>query len=204
MPDTVLQPLNADPAADAAHLATLHERLLRRGVEQGVVDLTYRVVDTPVGRLLLAATPAGLVRVAFESEGHDAVLDSLASSVGPRVLHDPDGFAQLAHELGEYFSGRSRSFSVPVDLRLARGFRREVLGRLREIPYGSTRSYAAVAASAGHPRAVRAVGTACATNPIPIVVPCHRVVRSDGTPGGYLGGPDAKAFLLRLESATAA
>lgn len=209
MPDSILAPLaplttlTTPTSDDTRHLAGLHERLLRAATTDDLVDVTYRVVDTPIGPLLLAATPAGIVRVAFASEGHDAVLESLAARVGPRVLLDPNGFGQLSDELGDYFAGRRRTFDVPVDLRLAQGFRREVLGRLREIPYGSTSSYAAVAASAGHPRAVRAVGTACATNPIPIVVPCHRVVRSDGTPGGYLGGPETKAFLLRLESAAA-
>ncbi|HET8594546.1 MAG TPA: methylated-DNA--[protein]-cysteine S-methyltransferase [Intrasporangium sp.] len=203
MPDSVLEPLTIPTPDDARHIARLHERLLHTATEHDLVDVTYRTVDTPIGPLLLAATPAGVVRVAFASEGHDAVLDTLAARVGPRILHDPDGFAQLVHELGEYFAGHRRGFEVPVDLRLAQGFRREVLGRLREIPYGSTSSYAAVAASAGNPRAVRAVGSACATNPIPIVVPCHRVVRSDGTPGGYLGGPETKAFLLRLESSAA-
>lgn len=201
MPDTLLQSLGAPTGTDAHRLADLHRRLLHDATAHDLIDLTYRVVATPVGPLLLAATSAGLVRVAFDSEGHDAVLADLAAAVGPRILHDADGFATLADELDEYFAGHRRAFDVPVDLRLAHGFRREVLGRLREIPYGSTRSYAAVAASAGHPRAVRAVGTACASNPVPIVVPCHRVVRSDGTPGGYLGGPEAKAFLLRLERA---
>jgi methylated-DNA-[protein]-cysteine S-methyltransferase len=203
MPDFVLEPLTVPTPDEVRHLGGLHARLLHAATEHDLVDVTYRIVDTPIGPLLLAATPAGVVRVAFASEGHDAVLDTLAARVGPRILHDPNGFARLVHELGEYFAGRRRSFEVPLDLRLAQGFRRQVLGRLRDIPYGSTRSYAAVAASAGNPRAVRAVGTACATNPVPIVVPCHRVVRSDGTAGGYLGGPETKAFLLRLESAAA-
>lgn len=193
------------PAPDEPeHLARLHSRLLHDARDEGLVDVTYRVVPTPVGPLLLAATSAGLVRVAFESETQDSVLDALAEQVGSRIIHDPNGFDDLVAQLGEYFAGRRHTFDVPVDLRLAHGFRLEVLGWLREIPYGTTRSYAAVAASAGHPRATRAVGSACATNPVPIVVPCHRVVRSDGTAGGYRGGPDAKAFLLRLESTAAA
>lgn len=204
MSDTVLQSLTEPSPGDAQHLTELRARLLAASTEHGLVDLTYRVVDTPVGPLLLAATPAGLARVAFASEGHEAVLDQLAATIGSRILHDPNGFGELVSELREYFAGGRHGFDVPVDLRLAHGFRREVLGRLREIPYGSTRSYAAVAASTGHPRAVRAVGSACATNPVPIVVPCHRVVRSDGTAGGYLGGPETKAFLLRLEAAPAA
>ncbi|MDN5797366.1 MAG: methylated-DNA--[protein]-cysteine S-methyltransferase [Intrasporangium sp.] len=203
MPDTVLDPLTVPTPDDEQHLDRLHGQLVRGAAERDLVDLTYRVVDSPIGPLLLAATPAGLVRLAFESEGRDAVLESLATLIGPRVLHDPNGIAGMAEQLGEYFAGRRRAFEVPVDLRLAHGFRLDVLGQLRQIPYGATRSYAAVAASAGRPRAVRAVGSACAHNPVPLVVPCHRVVRSDGTPGGYLGGPEAKAFLLRLESTAA-
>src|SRR5690606_33051107 len=106
-----------------------------------------------------------------------------------------------ARELDEYFEGRRRSFDLPLDLRLSTGFRREVVNHLPSIGYGRTESYAQVAAAAGHPRAVRAVGSACATNPLPVVVPCHRVVRSDGTLGGYLGGPEAKTALLALEHA---
>ena len=182
-------------------LTALHDLLVERASATRSLDVGYRVVDSPVGHLLLAATDLGLTRLAFESEGHDAVLDSLATRVGSRILRDDRRFDALARELDDYFSGRRRTFDTPVDLRLAHGFRLEVLQRLRDIPYGHTESYAHVAASAGNPRAVRAVGSACATNPVPIVVPCHRVVRSDGGLGGYLGGLAAKRLLLEVEAA---
>ncbi len=185
----------------AADVTVLHDRLVERASATGSLDLRYHVVDSPVGRLLLAATEVGLTRLAFESEDHDAVLDALATRIGSRILRDDKRFDVLARELDDYFGGRRHSFDIPVDLRLAHGFRLDVLRHLRDIPYGHTESYAQVAASAGNPRAVRAVGSACATNPLPIVVPCHRVVRSDGGLGGYLGGTAAKRLLLDVEAA---
>lgn len=167
----------------------------------GVLDVAYREVDSPVGGLLLAATEAGLLRVAFDREGYDAVLERLAHEVSPRVLRAPARLERAARELGEYFAGTRTAFELPLDLRLARGFRAEVLGHLRGVGYGRTASYAALASLTSSPRAVRAVGSACATNPLPVVVPCHRVLRSDGGLGGYLGGPPAKAALLALEAA---
>ena len=189
------------PAPDAATLARLRDTLARRAEAAGLLDVAYRDLDSPLGPLLLAATADGLVRVAFDREGHDDVLEELAASVSPRVLHAPARLDATARQLDEYFAGRRRSFDVPVDLRLARGFRREVLEHLRAIPYGTTESYAAVASAAGSPNAVRAAGSACATNPVPLVVPCHRVVRSDGSTGQYRGGADAKRLLLALEAA---
>jgi methylated-DNA-[protein]-cysteine S-methyltransferase len=189
-----------DPAEPAA-LAALHATLARRAEEEGLLDVAYRTLDTPVGRLLVAATPAGVVRLAFETEDADSVLTELATQVSPRVLQAPARLDRVAAELEEYLAGRRHAFDVPVDLRLARGFRREVLERLRQVPYARTVSYAELAARAGSPRAVRAVGTACALNPVPLVVPCHRVVRSDGAPGGYRGGSDVKRRLLAMEAA---
>ena len=157
-------------------------------------------MDSPIGPLLLAATPAGLVRVAFEREDHDAVLAQLAADISPRILHSGRRTDDAARELDEYFAGRRRDFDVPVDLQLVHGFRRAVISHLSDIAYGATESYATVAAAAGSPAAVRAVGTACAHNPVPIVVPCHRVIRSDGAIGQYLGGVEAKAMLLALEA----
>lgn len=178
----------------------LHARLVAAAESAGLLDVAYRTVDTPIGELLLAATERGLVRVAFACEDHDSVLEQLAARVSPRVLHAPDRLDQAAREIEEYFARRRRTFDVPLDVRLSSGFRRTVLSQLVEIRYGMTASYAAVAAAAGNPKAVRAVGTACATNPLPVVVPCHRVVRSDGAVGQYLAGPDTKRRLLRLES----
>ena len=180
-------------------LGPLHDRLVAAAQADGLLDVAYRTLDTPVGTLLLAATEQGLVRVAYDVEGHDAVLSTLASRVSPRVLAAPGRLDLLARELDEYFAGSRREFDVPLDRRLSSGFRAEVLRHLPEIGYGHTESYAQVAAAAGNARAVRAVGSACATNPLPVVVPCHRVVRSDGSIGGYAGGPAAKRALLTLE-----
>jgi methylated-DNA-[protein]-cysteine S-methyltransferase len=197
----LLAPSTGEPdAAERSALELLQGAIARRAQEEDLLDVAYRALDSPVGRLLLAATPAGVVRVAFPVEDPDAVLEMLAARVSPRVLHAPARLDGVARELDEYFAGRRRAFDAPVDLQLAGGFRRTVLERLTEVPYARTVSYAELAARAGSPRAVRAVGTACALNPVPLVVPCHRVVRSDGKPGGYRGGPDAKRALLALEA----
>lgn len=179
----------------------LHAQLAGRAERDGLLDVAYRTVDSPVGALLLAATSDGLVRVAFDREDHDAVLVRLATDVSPRILRTPIRLDGAARQLDEYFAGRRRVFDVAVDLRLARGFRRRVLDHLRAIPYGKTESYATVAEASGHPNAVRAVGSACSHNPVPVIVPCHRVVRSDGTIGQYLGGAEAKQALLAMEAA---
>jgi len=181
-------------------LTRLHARLAADADRDGVLDVAYRTVDSPVGPLLIAATPAGLVRVAFAIEGHDAVLQNLSDRVSSRLLHAPARLDAVAHQLDEYFAGRRHSFDVPLDWQLSKGFRRLVLGHLAvDIDYGSTASYGTLARLSGSPKAVRAVGTTCATNPIPVVVPCHRVVRADGTLGRYRGGPAAKRALLDLE-----
>ena len=200
---------SADPVANLAtaypvtdsDLDRLRARLADAADGRGVLDVAYRTIDTPVGPLLLAATPAGLVRVAFASEGLDDVLQQLADRISPRVLAAPARLDATARQVDEYFAGQRRSFHVPLDWQLSTGFRRTVLTHLAaEIGYGRTASYSSLAALAGNPRAVRATGTACATNPIPVVVPCHRVIRLDGSPGRYRGGPEAKLALLGLES----
>jgi methylated-DNA-[protein]-cysteine S-methyltransferase len=180
----------------------LRGRLAAAAEAEGILDVAYRTVDTPVGPLLLAATEQGLVRVAYPNQGHDAVLQALADRISPRVLHAPARLDPVARQLDDYFAGRRRRFDVPLDWRLSTGFRSTVLYHLAtDVDYGRTASYAALAALAGNPRAVRAVGTACATNPLPVVVPCHRVVRSDGAIGNYAGGVEAKRTLLDLEAA---
>jgi methylated-DNA-[protein]-cysteine S-methyltransferase len=183
------------PAPGHAELDALRARLVAGADATGLLDLTYRTVDSPIGPLLLVAGPAGLVRVAFEREGHDEVLAQLAGAISARILHSGRRTDAVATELDEYFAGRRRAFDVPVDLQLVHGFRRAVISHLRDIAYGATESYAQVARAAGSPAAVRAVGTACAHNPVPVVV------RSDGTIGQYLGGVEAKAALLALEGA---
>jgi methylated-DNA-[protein]-cysteine S-methyltransferase len=184
-------------------LAVLHERLAAAADSGGLLDVAYRTVDSPVGPLLLAGTEQGLVRIAFAGEGHDAVLQALADKISPRVLHAPARLDAAARELAEYFAGQRRGFDLPLDWRLSAGFRRTVLSHLPEIGYGHTASYAAIARLAGNPRAIRAAATACATNPLPVVVPCHRVVLADGRIGNYRGGPEAKRTLLTLEEEAA-
>jgi methylated-DNA-[protein]-cysteine S-methyltransferase len=179
----------------------LHERLVADAEREGLLDLAYRTVDSPVGPLLLAATEQGLVKVAFDRQDHDAVLAGLAETVSPRILRAPARLDTVTRQLEEYFTGGRRSFDVSLDFRLAHGFRLSVLEHLPDIGYGHTESYAQVAAAAGSPKAVRAVGTACALNPLPLVVPCHRVVRSDGSFGQYAGGEEAKRTLLTMEAA---
>jgi methylated-DNA-[protein]-cysteine S-methyltransferase len=188
----------APPTED--DLASLYVRLAACADEEGLLDVAYRTLDTPVGMLLLAATPTGLVRVAYEREGLDTVLDRLADKISPRILYAPMRLDDAARQLEEYFARRRTRFDVPIDLRLSGGFRRSVLSYLPTIAYGHTASYRSVAAAVHNPKAVRAVGSACATNPLPLVIPCHRVVRSGGQLGGYVGGPEIKHRLLELEA----
>lgn len=183
------------------HLGRLHDRLAAAAEDNELLDVAYRTVDSPVGDLLLAATATGLVRVAYVCEDHDRVLQVLSDRISPRILHYPARLDTAARELDEYFTGRRHTFAVALDRRLSTGFQATVLRHLADVEYGHTASYAALAQLAGRPKAFRAVGTACATNPLPVVVPCHRVVKSDGSMGGYLGGVDAKAMLLELEAA---
>ena len=201
-----IDPTTADVLAplydtDPATLSRLRDSLVGAAADAGLLDIAYRTLDTPIGSLLLASTEQGLVRVAFDREDHDLVLVALAQSISPRILLSPARLDGVARQLSEYFAGQRKSFDLPLDFRLSSGFRRSVLAHLPEIAYGQTESYAQVAAATGNPRAVRAVGSACATNPLPVVVPCHRVVRSDGSYGQYRGGEEAKRSLLTLESA---
>jgi methylated-DNA-[protein]-cysteine S-methyltransferase len=184
---------------DPLALSRLRDSLVGAAAAANLLDVAYRTIDSPVGKLLLAATERGLVRVAFDREDHDLVLVGLADKISPRVLLSPTRLEDATRQLSEYFDGGRTSFALALDFSLASGFRRAVLAHLPAIAYGHTESYSQVALAAGSPRAVRAVGTACATNPIPIVLPCHRVVRADGSFGGYRGGPAAKSLLLQLE-----
>jgi methylated-DNA-[protein]-cysteine S-methyltransferase len=182
----------------------MHERTRRfaeRAADAGLLDVAYATADSPLGQVLVAATPRGLVKVALPNEETDKVLAALAASVSPRILEHPGRLDEARRELEEYFDGRRTSFDLPVDWRLSHGFRRRVLRELPRIPYGETRTYSEIAASAGNPRAQRAAGSACGSNPVPLVVPCHRVVRTGGQIGNYGGGPEMKEFLLELEDA---
>ncbi|MFB7113334.1 MULTISPECIES: methylated-DNA--[protein]-cysteine S-methyltransferase [unclassified Streptomyces] len=188
-------------AVDADTLSRLHRRLEQAAEQADLIDVAYTTIDSPVGKLLLAATPKGLVRVAYAGEDHDRVLEALGQKLSPRILRAPKRLDEAVREIDEYFARRRQVFDLTLDLSLSRGFRRLVQTHLPEIEYGQTRSYRDMAELVGNPKAVRAVGTACATNPLPIVVPCHRVLRTDGTLGGYIGGLEAKTTLLDLEAA---
>ena len=192
-PATALPPLDPE-------LERLRDRLAAAAESADLLDVGYTTTDSPFGPLLLAATRQGLVRLAFAREDHDAVLARLADRVSPRVLRAPARLDAVRRQLDEYFAGRRRDFALDVDLRLSSGFRRTVLDHLRVLPYGRTETYTEVARATASPRAVRAVGSACATNPVPVVVPCHRVLRTDGSLGGYVGGLEVKTGLLALEA----
>lgn len=166
---------------------------------QAKPEVAYHTLDTPIGPLLLAATAVGLVRVAFECEDFDTVRAELGERLHTHVVLDPERLAGAVTEIGHYFTGTLREFTGPLDQALSSGFRAEVHRYLPQIPYGQTQSYREIAQALGNPGAVRAVGSACATNPLPIIVPCHRVVRSDGSLGGYRGGLEIKRTLLALE-----
>lgn len=185
----------------AGTIDRLRVRLAREAQAGHILDVAYRTVASPVGELLVAATDRGVLRIAFQREGFDRVLDVIAARVSPRILESPARTDDVVRELDEYFNGTRRTFDLPLDHRLSAGFRELVQRSLPQIAYGHTATYKDVAALVGNPGAVRAVGTACATNPLPLVVPCHRVLRSDGTIGGYAGGGEAKAALLALERA---
>jgi methylated-DNA-[protein]-cysteine S-methyltransferase len=174
-------------------------RLAERASAESLLDVAYATADSPFGTLLLARTPKGLVRVGLPNQDADQLLVDLATRVSPRVLEAPAQLDEARRELELYFEGRLTEFDLPLDWQLSRDFRRRVLRAIARIPYGQTRSYTQMASSAGNERAVRAAGTACGTNPIPVVVPCHRVLRSGGALGGYGGGLPMKQALLRLE-----
>jgi methylated-DNA-[protein]-cysteine S-methyltransferase len=180
-------------------IAELNARVAAAAEAEGLLDIAYARADSPVGDLLLAATPRGLVRVSFGTEDGDEVLSRLASDISPRVLESPARLDEARRELDEYFAGRRREFALPLDWRLSSGFRRRVLRATARIPFGETATYSGMARAAGSPRAHRAAGTALGANPLPIVVPCHRVLRAGGALGGYGGGLPAKETLLRLE-----
>jgi methylated-DNA-[protein]-cysteine S-methyltransferase len=194
--------LRRDAAATDDAFAAARERFAARASGEGLVAVGYEDHETPIGTLRIGATPQGVVRVILPLEDADAGVRELAARLSPRILRiTTPAIAGARRELDEYFDGRRRTFDVPLDWSLTRAFRREVLRATAAIPYGETSSYRGVAVAAGSPNAVRAAGSALATNPIPILVPCHRVLRTDGALGQYRGGPEAKARLLALEGA---
>jgi methylated-DNA-[protein]-cysteine S-methyltransferase len=191
----------ARSSSNTARADAASAKFLRRAERDGLLDIAYTEADTPVGRLLLAATARGLVRVSFPVESSDAVLEQLVRKISPRVLESPARLDSARRELDLYFEGKLTDFDLPLDWQLSKGFYRKVLRTTARIPYGKTRSYGEVAKRSGSPRAVRATGTALGSNPLPIIVPCHRVLRTGGGLGGYGGGLEVKETLLELEGA---
>jgi methylated-DNA-[protein]-cysteine S-methyltransferase len=188
-------------AATLPSAATLD---LQRVAGEGLLDVAYATVDSPLGPLVVAATPRGLVRLAYTGSRDEVeVIEDLAGQLSPRILEAPERLDDVRRELDEYFEGRSVDFELPIDWSLTRGFTGKVLRQTARIGYGKTSTYAEVAGRAGSPRAVRAAGNALGSNPIPVVVPCHRVLRTGGALGGYTGGVERKEFLLRLEGVLA-
>ena len=189
----------ASPPGGPPHLEELTARLRARADRDGLLDVAYAAVDSPLGPLTVLVTRAGLLRVSYQDEPLEATLQETADRISPRVLEAPERIDAVRRELDEYFSGRRRTFDLPLDWRLVRGFAVEVLRATARVPFGDLTTYQAVATAAGSPRAYRAAGNALGSNPIPIVVPCHRVVHTGGGLGGYTGGLSRKEFLLDLE-----
>ena len=186
--------------SDIAAVRRATDRVRERALAEDLIDIGYATLDTPIGRLLVAATAVGIVRIGFEDEG-DGPLIELSALVSPRIMETPGRVDEARRQLDSYFDRGLRQFNLPLDWRLVGSFGRRVLGRVARVPYGGVESYGDVAVEIGHPRAARAVGNAVGANPMPIVVPCHRVVRTGGALGGYGGGLPRKRFLLELEGA---
>jgi methylated-DNA-[protein]-cysteine S-methyltransferase len=201
--DTIEQALRSARSGDGAPEQAL-QRLDARIAQQRLADVNYAAVDSPFGELLLAATKRGLVRLAFPEEDGEEVLQRLSERISPRIVAAAGGeLDEMRRELDEYFAGRRRRFELPLDWSLVGPFGRRVLGAAARIPFGEVSTYTRIAAKAGSPSASRAAGNALGANPIPIVVPCHRVLRIGGALGGYAGGLDRKRYLLELEGALA-
>jgi methylated-DNA-[protein]-cysteine S-methyltransferase len=188
-----------DAAAPSLDLERFRDALARRAVDAGVLDVAYAPYDSPLGELTVIVTPRGLVRLSYPGEEIEAQLDELAMRVSPRILAATARTDAVRRQLDDYFAGHRRSFSVPIDWRLVRGFAGSVLRATARIPFGAVSTYREIAAAAGSPNAYRAAGNALGSNPVPIVVPCHRVLHAGGGLGGYTGGLDRKRYLLQLE-----
>jgi methylated-DNA-[protein]-cysteine S-methyltransferase len=187
-------PLDVDAFRDA---------LARRADEEGLLDVAYGSYDSPLGSLTVIVTPRGLVRLSYPGEAVERQLGEIADRVSPRILEAPERTDEVRRQLDDYFAGHRRGFDVPVDWRLVRGFAGDVLRATARIPFGAVSSYREVAAAAGSPNAYRAAGNALGSNPVPIVVPCHRVLHAGGGLGGYTGGLERKRYLLTLEGVLA-
>jgi methylated-DNA-[protein]-cysteine S-methyltransferase len=202
MTDDLERRLGAAPAP-SLDLGALRERLAHRAADERLLDVAYGTYESPLGPLTVMVTPRGLVRLSYPGEGIDDQLGELADRISPRILEAPERTDQVRRQLDAYFAGRSHVFDVRIDWRLVRGFAGDVLRATARIPFGSVSSYREIAAEAGSPNAYRAAGNALGSNPVPIVVPCHRVLHAGGGLGGYTGGLDRKRYLLRLEGVLA-
>lgn len=189
------------PPGPKLDVGRLRADLARRAAEAGILDVAYGTYESPLGPLTLFVTRRGLLRVSYPGKPLEAQVEEVAAVVSPRVLAAPERTDDARRQLEDYFGGVRRRFELPIDWSLMRGFRADVLRATGRIPFGSVATYRQVAAEAGSPRAYRAAGNALGSNPVPIVVPCHRVLHSGGGLGGYTGGLDRKRFLLRLEGA---
>jgi methylated-DNA-[protein]-cysteine S-methyltransferase len=192
------QQLRDAPVAELDRRA-LNAALAQRARSSGLLDVAYAELDSPIGELIIFVTPRGLLRIKYADEPIEGVLADVADRVSPRILRAPSRTDPVRRELDGYFALRRQRFDLPIDWSLVHGFAGGVLRETARIPFGDVRSYGQVAARAGSPRAARAAGNALGSNPIPIVVPCHRVLHADGKLGGYSGGLDRKRFLLALE-----
>jgi len=190
--------LSSAPAA-APDREALMSRLRDQAARDGLLDVAYGTLESPLGALRVFVTPAGLLRIGFSDESLEATFQETADRISPRILEAPERTDAVRRELDEYFDGRRRTFELALDWRLVRGFAVKVLRATARVPFGAVTTYQAVAGAAGSPRAYRAAGNALGSNPIPIVVPCHRVLHSGGRLGGYAGGPERKSYLLGLE-----
>jgi methylated-DNA-[protein]-cysteine S-methyltransferase len=199
MTDDLERRLSAARPSTPLDIDRLRAELARRGSDEGHLDVAYGFADSPLGPLTVIVTGRGLVRLSYAHEAVDEQLDEIATRLSPRILESADRTGAVRRQLDEYFAGHRRRFDVPIDWRLMRGFAGEVLRATARIPFGSVSSYRDVATQAGSPNAYRAAGNALGSNPIPIVVPCHRVLHAGGGLGGYTGGLERKRYLLRLE-----
>lgn len=199
MTDELERRLRAASVPGDPDVEALRRRLAERALAAGLLDVAVGTLDTPLGELTAFVSPRGLIRLSYPGEGIDAQLDEIAARISPRILRAPERTDDVRRQLDEYFAGRRHAFDLPIDWRLVRGFTVEVLRATARIPYGAVSSYREVAAEAGSPNAYRAAGNALGSNPVPIVVPCHRVLHAGGGLGGYTGGLERKRHLLRLE-----
>ena len=199
MTDELERRLRERVPVPALDVARLRDALARRAATEGVLDVAYGRADSPLGPLTVFVTPRGVARISYAHEEVAEQLEEAAARLSPRLLASPERTDVVRRQLDEYFDGRRRSFDLPIDWRLVRGFAGEVLRATARIPFGAVSSYREVAAEAGSPNAYRAAGNALGSNPIPIVVPCHRVLHAGGGLGGYTGGLERKRYLLSLE-----